>query len=619
MGEKKRRVEAGLLNLQGNPKAGRLLREAQQFLGEHRLKDAKLAFEAVLQIEPDRVEALKGLSAVALQVGIVKAAVNILARVLKLEPGDSESRQRYAEALESSGELEASVRQWRVLSEAEPGNADYRENLGLGLQYLGDTDDAAQAYRQAFELRPSLGLRAKLATLTSPIVASRDAMLSERQAMEHNLDALLDAALEESVLQDPMKEALWTNFYLAYHGLSNRILQIKTAQMYRRIVPSLDYVAAHCAQPSGFDRKIKIGLVSQFFYNHSIGRTSRGLFAKLSREKFEVTALFIAPVVDDEYSRFIRQHADRSVDVPQDLKAARKLIELQKLDILFYQDIGMEPFGYFLAYSRLAPVQCVSFGHPDTTGIPSIDYFISNDLYETPGAAQHYSERLYLLSGLGTLAYYYRPELPEAPKARSDFGLSEADRIYLCPQNLFKVHPDMDDIMGAILRQDPAGRLVMVSGKIGHWTELLRRRWSKSIPDVIDRIVFLPRLASPDFLSLIARSDVMLDTLQFNGMNTSLEAFAVGTPVVTLPGEFQRGRHTQAMYQKMGLTDCVAESPQDYVNIALRVASDTRYRARLSAQILDRCACLFEDTQVILEFERCFADILARSPYATAL
>ena len=96
------------------------------------------------------------------------------------------------------------------------------------------------------------------------------------------------------------------------------------------------------------------------------------------------------------------------------------------------------PFGYFLAFSRLAPVQCVSFGHPDTTGIPTMDYFVSNDLYETPGSEAHYSERLFRLHDLASLAYYYRPERSAQRKDRRHFGLlrpRHVDALRLLPEN----------------------------------------------------------------------------------------------------------------------------------------------------------------------------------------
>jgi predicted O-linked N-acetylglucosamine transferase (SPINDLY family) len=124
----------------------------------------------------------------------------------------------------------------------------------------------------------------------------------------------------------------------------------------------------------------------------------------------------------------------------------------------------------------------------------------------------------------------------------------------------------------------------------------------------MDRIVFLPRMDSEDFVNLIAVSDVMLDTLHFNGMNTSLDAFSVGTPIVTWPGALQRGRHTQAMYRKMGLTECIVDDAQAYIDLALRLGNDAGHRAAMKSEILKRNAVLFEDIQVVREFERFFQE-----------
>ena len=105
----------------------------------------------------------------------------------------------------------------------------------------------------------------------------------------------------------------------------------------------------------------------------------------------------------------------------------------------------------------------------------------------------------------------------------------------------------------------------------------------------------------------------MLDTVHFNGMNTSLQALAVGTPVVTWPGKFQRGRHTQAMYHKMGLTDCIANSAGHYVELALRLAVDGAYRKTIHQEIMRRSGVLFEDIQVVREFERFFREAVAHA------
>jgi predicted O-linked N-acetylglucosamine transferase (SPINDLY family) len=171
----------------------------------------------------------------------------------------------------------------------------------------------------------------------------------------------------------------------------------------------------------------------------------------------------------------------------------------------------------------------------------------------------------------------------------------------------------MDELIAGILRRDTRGKLVVLEGRIGHWTALLRRRWNTVMPDVMDRVVFLQRQSPVDYVALIAVSDVMLDTLHFNGMNSSLDAIFVGTPVVTLPGEFQRGRHTQAMYRRMGAIDSIADSPGDYIERALSFGTDRARRDAFRAEILRRNGVLFEDTTVVREFERFFREAVARS------
>jgi len=412
-------------------------------------------------------------------------------------------------------------------------------------------------------------------------------------------------------LTDPARQVAATSFYLSYHGLPNRDLHVSVAELYRRACPSLSWTAPHCHHPSRRSGRARIGFVSRYLYDHSIGKITRGILAALSRERFESVALFVPPVRDDAVAAFIRAQAGRALVLPRDLQAARETIAALELDVLFYQDIGMEPFTYFLAHSRLAPVQCVSFGHPDTTGIPSIDYFISNDLFEPDDAQAHYSEKLFLLRDLGTLSYYYRPAAPAAMKSREAFGFAASTRLYLCPQTLFKLHPSFDETLGEILRADADSRLVLLEGRARHWSRLLRARFARSIPDVAERIVFLPPQSPSDFTSLIAACDVMLDTPHFNGMTTSLEAFALGKPVVTMRGALQRCRHTAGMYRKMDFQECVAGTSEDYVRLALRLGTEADFRSHAAGEIARCSAVLFEDRRAASEFERFFTTAIA--------
>lgn len=610
LGEKRQREAAGRLRSEAHLReVSRLLAAAQSAHRSQRLREAKESYEQLLRIEPAQPHAWLGLGLLALHAGAYDAACAILIKAVELAPREAVVHQQYAAALQKLGRFAMAEVELQTACALRPDVAQYWEDLGIVEQALGETQRALEAYRRADALQPSIARRIKEATVVSPIIASREVIAAERAHIESAMDALL--AGPGGTRDDPLQLPLWPNFYWAYHGESDRALQTKAAAMYRHLFPMLDYIAPHCRTPFRARAGIRVGLVSQFFHNHSIGRTSRGLFAQLPREKLEVTAIFLAPAIDDDFSRFIRRHAEHSLDVPRDLLTARKLIEALELDVLFYQDIGMDTFSYFLAFSRLAPIQCVCSGHPDTSGVPTIDYFISSELYETPGSAAHYSERLFLLREVGNFAYYYRPERSDLRKHRKDFGLSDEHHLYVCPQNLFKLHPDMDELIADILRRDALGRVVMVDGRIERWSELLKRRWAAHIRDVADRVVFLPRMASQDFVDLIAASDVMLDTRHFNGYNTSLEAFAVGTPVVTWPGEFQRGRHTYGMYRRMDTTELIANEAAQYIDIAVRLGTDASYRAARSDEILESSAVLFEDIQVVREFERFFEETVA--------
>src|SRR5262249_36956635 len=149
----------------------------------------------------------------------------------------------------------------------------------------------------------------------------------------------------------------------------------------------------------------------------------------------------------------IRQAADNYLVVPTHVRRARQTIADQKLDVLFYSDIGMDSHTYSLAFHRLARVQCVTWGHPVTTGVPNIDYFLSSELLEADDADGHYTEHLVRLPSLPT--YYYRPQMPPQSRSRADYGLPGEGSLYLCPQSLFKFHPDFDVLLGAILSRDP--------------------------------------------------------------------------------------------------------------------------------------------------------------------
>jgi predicted O-linked N-acetylglucosamine transferase (SPINDLY family) len=214
-----------------------------------------------------------------------------------------------------------------------------------------------------------------------------------------------------------------------------------------------------------------------------------------------------------------------------------------------------------------------------------MDYFISSENAESFGAEEHYSDGL---------------------SSRHRFDIPTDYNLYVCPQTLFKFHPDFDGILASILHKDRRGLLVLIEGNHPNWAKLLLERFARVFPSAVDRVRFLPQMPTLDFLSLLTLADVLLDTIHFCGGNTSLEAFAFGLPVVTLPGKFLRGRLTFAFYQQMGVMDCVAENAESYVNIALKLANDTNWRNEIRSKISARADVLYEDMEAVHELERFF-------------
>ena len=304
------------------------------------------------------------------------------------------------------------------------------------------------------------------------------------------------------------------------------------------------------------------------------------------------------------------QAADHFVQLPRDPAGARQAIAEQQLDLLLFTDVGMDALTYTLAFSRMAPVQCATWGHPVTTGSPAIDFFLSSALLEAPAAgralhraARAAAEPVYLLRAP-------RRTRGRARGARPTRTRDEA-HVYACPQTLFKLHPDFDPILAGILRGDPDGMLLLIEGRSPAWTQQLRDRLARTMPDVRDRVHWLPALPRPAFLELLAVSDVLLDPITFGGGNTSYEALAMGTPVVTLPGPLMRTRITAALYAKAGYRDLVVDSAQAYVDTALTLGTDPSSRARARDHIRETSGVLFEDPQEIRDLEAAFSGMLA--------
>lgn len=474
-----------------------------------------------------------------------------------------------------------------------------RVSLAKGLWMVGEPERAAQVYQTLHQTQPEGGHQVSAATLLPIILASRHGVLMDRKRFVADLESLPS----DMVLADPLLQ-IRSPFYLAYQGHNDARLQQQLADVYLKAHPGLGYVAPNCLTPparSEAGRKVRVGFASAYLSEHTIGRLAQGIIDRLDREHFDVSVIHLGGAADGVAAE-IDASADQALHLTGSLSEMQQAVAGLQLDTLVYPEIGMEPRAYFLAFARLAPVQCAMWGHPVTTGIPNMDYFISSRLLEPGGAHSHYTEKLVKLDRLPV--HYQRPQATPAPANRASFGFSDSDHLYLCPQSLFKLHPDFDPVVASILRADPKGRLVLLEGMSAHWAELLRRRYAETLGDVADRVVLLPRQDREGFLRLLQTADAMLDPLHFGGGNSTYEALALGVPIVTLPGSFMRGRVTAGCYQQMDMTDLIAADASDYVEKSLRLAHDPAWRTAMVERIHQTSAALFDDDTVVRELER---------------
>jgi predicted O-linked N-acetylglucosamine transferase (SPINDLY family) len=224
----------------------------------------------------------------------------------------------------------------------------------------------------------------------------------------------------------------------------------------------------------------------------------------------------------------------------------------------------------------------------------------------------HHSEQLWRAPEIGTLAYYYRPPPSEDDRDRVALGMPTDRAVYFCPHSMFRLTPAFDALLTRLLEEDGSAELWMVDAR-PEVTRLWQQRFTRVAgPKLQQRIRILPRQPHASYLALMHAADTVLDPIDFNGMNNSLDAFAAGVPVVTLPSGLQRGRHATGMYRAMQLTDCVADSEERYVEIAVRLGRDADFRHHVRKAVVERRDVLFEDDRVPRAFESFFRHACGR-------
>ena len=406
------------------------------------------------------------------------------------------------------------------------------------------------------------------------------------------------------------------NFHLCYQMKDDRELQERYANFVHRILtarhPGLK--AAPKTPRAARKGRIRLGYISTLFKNpgHAVVKTFSGWISNRNPEKFEVF-LYSPQRSSDSVPGQIPKGCEHYRHLQGDLLDVWSKIRADDLDAAIFVDVGLARRTTALACLRVAPVQCVTWGHPITSGSPNVDFFLSSSLMEPPDADDYYSERLIRLPGLGV--YYPKPVVPRTLDSRRKyFGLRDDSTVYLCCQSIFKYSPEHDDVFARIAKRVPTSQFVFLPGNADlekdFWKRLDRAFIATGLR-AATHCFLLPKAATPDYWALIMTSDIYLDSIGWSGFNTTMDAVSGGLPVVTLPGRFMRGRFSYAILKQLDMLETVARDKEDYIDIAVRLGLDSGWRKQLMRRMLERQSCLHSDESSVVALEEFLMDAIS--------
>ena len=456
-------------------------------------------------------------------------------------------------------------------------------NLAFVRTQSGQTELAQSFYRQALSIDTDCLTAMIGEQLSLPaIYRDQEEIWTTRENYRLGLSKLTDKLVDYRGPAAHVVNLTWSNFFLAYQGEDDKLMQVQYGELLRGLLKQIMPQHFKPIKKDSSRKRLRVGFASRYLYDCTVGHYFQSWLTALNPERFETYFYNFSPGQDAVTDR-LSQAADHVLQTAL-IEIAIERIVNDKLDILIYPELGMDTMSPLLASLRLAPVQCAAWGHPVTSGLPNIDYFFSCAGMEPSDAQDHYSEQLILLDGIGTC--YVRPALPDKAQ-RKDFQLPEHSKLYLSPQSLYKVHPENDALFAEILKRDPQSVLVFFQADTPTVTQQFINRLEKSLAQrhVLPqaRVKFLPRMPRVQFRQVMSLCDVMLDTLHWSGGNTSLDALAVGLPIVTLPGRFMRGRQSMAMLKILGLDELIARNHESYLQTTMAVAEqrDPKLRQRI--------------------------------------
>jgi len=384
-----------------------------------------------------------------------------------------------------------------------------------------------------------------------------------------------------------------TPFHMAHQGLNDAPFQRALAEAIHALSPDVYHVAERLRSgppPPHRDRPLRVGIISAHMGQHSIGKMFIELFVNLIQRRDELNVHTFAFALDHHCKDVagcavsmdepITGYLAKSMGadyhrLPHSVQHVEKAIDATQLDVLLYADLGMEFTTYVLAHARLAPLQVAWWGHPITSGLPSIDYFFGLD-HEVPWAADHYTEQHVRMDYMNS-APFVRTHTDPVSLVEA-FGIPEGSKFMAVLGRLFKLHPTFDRTLARILAHVPDAYILVIAEAALHTNQMLWERLQETMafhPGTAERVRFIDY---KNYNKMLHQAEGVLDTFPYGGCLTTHDALSNRVPMVTLPLEHVRGRYSFGMYSQMGHMDLVASNQSHYEALAIRLLTDNVFR-----------------------------------------
>ena len=396
------------------------------------------------------------------------------------------------------------------------------------------------------------------------------------------------------------------HFDLSYDQYDNLLINKKCVNFYRKIYPQLNKINL---LKKNLTNRIKIGFVSEYLTDHTIGKLFKGIILNLNKKEFDIKIFHTAKTkkgkIYEEFADAEKTGQIKNFILPTMFEDKQKIIANEELDILFYPEIGLSLEIYYLSFIRLAGYQVTSWGHPETTGNNTIDYFLTSKLIESENSEKNFSEKLLYADYLPM--YYYPPEV------KNKLGKSELSKknIYSCPQTLFKIHPDFDLVIAKIQKEDKNAKISFIKDLNKTYYKKLLTRFKKNKEIDLDRIEFLNGLSWENYINHCGQASVLLDPVYFGAGNSFYESMFYGTPTVSKPTKYTKSRLVLGAYKQMQIEEApIVNSIDEYVKKAIEIANhknlyDLKGYYNEKAKIK-----LYENIDVIPNLEKIFKGVV---------